>query len=144
MPVVLALEAPRAGGSPRKPGGPRSPSPRAPAPAPPPRRVCIPFAGAFQRPLTAHAVARYGVVCLPAIRAFQRHNTQHLLRCWSLPVFAFVSAVPLPVLFDVLVWQLAPDSAMSPGPRTASSARAWACGMQYDVHLDQRGSNYRG
>jgi hypothetical protein len=44
MPDVLTPKVPRAGGF-----------PKAPAPTPP---VCIPFASAFQRPLTAHAEAR--------------------------------------------------------------------------------------
>jgi hypothetical protein len=57
--------------------------PKTPAPAPP---VCSPFAGAFQRPLTA--------VYLPAIGTFQRHSTHHVLHYWS-PfdlVTAFVGA----------------------------------------------------
>jgi hypothetical protein len=41
--------------------------PKAPATAPP---VCIPFADAFQRLLTAHRKPGFCVVCLPAIRAF--------------------------------------------------------------------------
>jgi hypothetical protein len=42
--------------------------------------VCIPFADAFQRLLTAHEKPGLCVVCLPAIRAFQRYSTRHLLR----------------------------------------------------------------
>jgi hypothetical protein len=51
---------------------------------PPP--VCIPFASAFQRPLTAHAEACRScvVLLLPAIGAFQRHSTQHLLQVSSI------------------------------------------------------------
>jgi hypothetical protein len=41
--------------------------------------VCILFADAFQRLLTAHRKPGFCVVCLPAIGAFQRHSTQHLL-----------------------------------------------------------------
>jgi hypothetical protein len=51
-------------------------SPKAPAPVPP---VCIPFADAFQRLLTAHGKPSLCVVCLPVISTFQRHSTQHLL-----------------------------------------------------------------
>jgi hypothetical protein len=56
-------------------GGRRRPLPAAVPP------VCIPFADAFQRLLTAHGKPGLCAVCLPAIRAFaQRHSTQHLLR----------------------------------------------------------------
>jgi hypothetical protein len=51
--------------------------PKVPATEPP---VCIPFADAFQRLLTAHRKPGLCVVCrLPAISAFQHHSTQHLL-----------------------------------------------------------------
>jgi hypothetical protein len=52
--------------------------------------VCIPFAGAFQRPLTAHAEARWSAVVQPAISTFQRHGTQHLLHCRSPSSFYLV------------------------------------------------------
>jgi hypothetical protein len=42
----------------------------------------IPFASAFQRPLTAHVNAGLCVVVLPAIGAFQRPSTQYLLHYW--------------------------------------------------------------
>ena len=54
--------------------------PKVPAAAPP---VCILFADAFQRLLTAHRKPGLCVVCLLAIIAFQRHSTQHLLHYWS-------------------------------------------------------------
>jgi hypothetical protein len=54
--------------------------PKVPAAAPP---VCIPFANAFQRLLTAHRKPGLCAVGLPVISAFQRHSTQHLLHYWS-------------------------------------------------------------
>ena len=69
MPDVLTPKVPRAGGF-----------PKVPAPTSP---VCTPFASAFQRPLTAHAEARWSAVVLPAIDAFQRPSSQRLLHYWS-------------------------------------------------------------
>jgi hypothetical protein len=56
----------------------------------PPCPVCILFAGAFQRLLTAHRKPGLWVVCLPASSAFQRHSTQHLLHYWSPSSFHLV------------------------------------------------------
>jgi hypothetical protein len=72
-----------------------------PATAPP---VCIPFAGAFQRLLTAHGKPGLCVVCLRplAIGLFSAiaHSTSSVLGLLS--VFTSVSVVSRPVLFNVL------------------------------------------
>ena len=55
--------------------------------------VCIPFASAFQRPLTAHAERRGQMECGGSTglsSAFQRHGTQHLLHYWSPSSFYLV------------------------------------------------------
>ena len=61
--------------------------PEVPATVPP---VCILFADAFQRLLTAHRKPGLCKVCLPAISTFQRHSTQHLLHYWPPSSFHLV------------------------------------------------------
>jgi hypothetical protein len=70
--------------------------------------VCIPFADAFQRLLTAHGKRpSLCVVCLPAISTFQRHSTQHLLHYRSPLSFHFwFRGVPFRICSTHCVWRL--------------------------------------
>jgi hypothetical protein len=101
--------------------------PKVPATVPP---MCILFADAFQRLLTAHRKAGLCVVVLPAIDAFQHPSSQRLLR--YCPPSSFY-------LFPVC-WQLQRahylDFARVRAPRSATSGCVQrtgcsACGLGY-------------
>jgi hypothetical protein len=102
-------------------------SPKVPATVPP---VCILFADAFQRLLTAHRKPGLCVVVLPAVDAFQRPSSQRLLHYWSPSSFHL-----LPVC-----WQLQRayylDFARVRAPRSVPSSFVQrtgcsACGLGY-------------
>jgi hypothetical protein len=61
--------------------------------------MCIPFADAFQRLLTAHG--------MPAISTFQRHSTCHPFHCRSFFGFHFCfRGVPFQICSTYWVWRL--------------------------------------